>query len=193
MKITRIIITIIVILVILTITQIMMVVVIIILLIILMIIIIITIAIIVVEPTILIFIILRARGGVVVISGAGSLHTIADAYCNVEVYRNTLLSQALRLLFQSLAQDKGGPSKGGFLNNMISIYGSVCAMKLMACAYKQTHYSGISYIIQETTFIGTTFVLACGSLCFLLQRASLPFRRTSRVPTRRAHANSERE
>ena len=57
-------------------------------------------------------------------------------------------------LLHCLAQDNGGPSKGGFLN---SIY--LCNEINDTCVYTKC-YSGKSSIIQETTFIRTTFVLA---------------------------------
>ena len=60
-----------------------------------------------------------------------------------------------------LAQDKGGPSKGGFLNNRLfsstDLY--LCNEINGMCKYT-INYSGKSYIIQETTSTRTTFVLA---------------------------------
>ena len=53
---------------------------------------------------------------------------------------------------RDLAQDKGGPSKGGFLNNRlfsytdIYIYIYIYIMKLMVCVYNE-------YSIQETNIL----------------------------------------
>ena len=60
-----------------------------------------------------------------------------------------------------LAQDKGGPSKGGFLNNRLFSYMDVyLCNELSGMCMKITYDLGQSSIIQETTFTRTTFVLA---------------------------------
>ena len=47
-----------------------------------------------------------------------------------------------RRIVHYLAQDQGGPSKGGFLNNIyiyiyiLNIRINICVMKLMICVYK---------------------------------------------------------
>ena len=51
---------------------------------------------------------------------------------------------------ENLAQDKGGPSKGGFLNNILCSYTVlyyICVMKLMVCEYYKW------YIIQESNLL----------------------------------------
>ena len=78
---------------------------------------------------------------------------------------NPLRQNPLRLLPKGarlhLAQDKGGPSKGGFLNNRLFSYTDLylCNEINGMCILAIT-YSGKSSNIQETTFTRTTFVLA---------------------------------
>ena len=62
--------------------------------------------------------------------------------------------------FVSLAQDKGGHSKGGFLNNQLFSYTNLyLCNEINGTCILIMYYSGTN-IIQETTFTRTTFVLA---------------------------------
>ena len=65
------------------------------------------------------------------------------------------------LTVPALAQDKGGPSKGGFLNSRLVSYTDLylCNDINGMCIYI-TYYSGKIYFFQEATFTRTTFVLA---------------------------------
>ena len=65
---------------------------------------------------------------------------------------------------QVLVQDKGGPSKGGFLNNRSFSYTDLYLCdEINGTCIQIIHYSGKSSNNQETTFTRTTFVLHQGS------------------------------